>query len=234
MAEPRSPQDLDLGEVIRRCAQETDRFFRRERVDPRFCLELFRRALVLRDQAAWEAIYVQYSPLVLSWVEQHPSFPSLNEEPDFFVNRAFSKLWSAVPPERFHQFKELKAILRYLKMCTGSSIIDHVRLEERYHQAQDPLGLDILAKARTSDTEREVLDEAAARLLLRCVEERLRSPAERAVVHGMFVLGLKPRDILAQHPDLFGTIKDVYRVKQNLMARLRRDKGLRKCWGEDA
>ncbi len=234
MAEPRSPHDLDLGEVIRRCAQETDRFFRRERVDPRYCLELFRRALVLQDQAAWEAIYAQYAPLVLGWVEQHSSFPSVDEEPEYFVNRAFAKMWSAITPEKFRGFDELKAILRYLKMCTGSSIVDHLRQEERYHQAQDPQDLDILDQARMSDTERSVLEQMGRELFRRCVEERLHGQAERTVFHAMFVLGMKPREVQDQYPELFPTVTDVYRVKQNMVARLRRDKGLRNCLGEDA
>ena len=234
MAEPRSPHDLDLGEVIRRCAQETDRFFRRERVDPRYCFELFRRALVLQDQGAWDAIYTQYAPLVLNWVEQHPSFPSLSEEPEYFVNWAFTKMWSAITPERFQEFAELKAILRYLKMCTGSSIIDHLRWEERYHQAQDSQDIDILDQARTSDTERSVLDRVDRELLRRCVEERLHGQAEQTVFYAMYILGMKPRDVRKQHPELFPQIDDVYRVRQNMIARLQRDKGLRNCLGKDA
>lgn len=43
------------------------------------------------------------------------------------------------------------------------------------------------------------------------------------MVHGSFVLGLKPGEIYSDRPDLFGSIGDVYNVKRNVLARLGRN-----------
>src|SRR6186713_2579488 len=87
-------QNLVLSGVIRRCAQESELFFRREPNDPRFCFELLRRAILEQNHDAWELIYRQYRPLVSGWVTRYPSFQDTGEEVDYFVNAAFDKFWS--------------------------------------------------------------------------------------------------------------------------------------------
>ena len=52
-------QDLTLAGVAHRCARETELFFQRQSYDPRYCCELFRRAIVDRDQGTWELVYAQ-------------------------------------------------------------------------------------------------------------------------------------------------------------------------------
>ena len=66
------------------------------------------------------------------------------------------------------------------------------------------------------------------------IDARLRSDKERRVVYGSFVLALKPRELYAQSPDLFRDVREVYRVKENVMARLRRDAELARVLGQDA
>ena len=70
---------LALASVAQRCARETELFFQRRRYNPRYCFELFRRAIVERSQGAWELAYAQYRPLVAGWVERHPAFPASGE-----------------------------------------------------------------------------------------------------------------------------------------------------------
>ena len=90
---------------------------------------LFQQAIVQRVAEAWEQIYQLYTPLVQKWVVRHPSFANTGEDVDYFVNRAFEKMWRALTPEKFANFPELKSLLAYLKMCVNSVIIDHLRAE---------------------------------------------------------------------------------------------------------
>jgi hypothetical protein len=55
------------------------------------------------------------------------------------------------------------------------------------------------------------------------VDARLRDEKERRVVYGSFVLALKPRELCAQFPETFCDVNQVYRIKENVLARLRRD-----------
>ncbi len=224
-------QTLALADITHRCARETELFFQRKSYDPRYCFELWRRAIMERDQLAWEHVYDQYCPLVTGWVKRHPAFPSSGEEVQYFVNRAFERLWAALTPGKFSQFQHPKSVLRYLQMCVNSVILDGVRVAE---QALVGSQVDVASdEGRASG--RTVEDQALALVgqeeFWAEIEARLRNEKERRVVYGSFVLALKPREILAQYRDTFRDVREVYRIKGNVLARLARDPELRsrKC-----
>ena len=54
------------------------------------------------------------------------------------------------------------------------------------------------------------------------------------MVYGSFVLALKPRELYAQFRETFRDVKEVYRVKENVLARLRRDAELQEFLVRDA
>jgi DNA-directed RNA polymerase specialized sigma24 family protein len=224
---------LSLAGVARRCAEQTDRFFQRRSHDPRYCFELFRRAIVGRNERAWEIVYQQYQPLVTGWVQRHSAFASSGEEVPYFLNRAFEKMWAALSPERFGQFPNLKSLLRYLQMCVHSVLLDHVRGTEVTRVALDVHALDA-AQPLSNPVEEEVLDALQRREIWRAVTARLKDNQEQAVVYGSFVLGLKPRELCVHYADSFRDVREVYRVKENVLARLRRDDDLLHLLGGDA
>lgn len=217
---------LPLSRLASRCAQETERFFRREDHDPEPCYELFRRALQARDDAAYAALYHQYQPMVRRWVQQHPAF-SGDEEADLFVNSAFEKLWQAVTPEKFHRFPNLKSLLAYLKLCVHSVLIDHVRSRQLAIADQEPQHVLLSDLRPEADPLRMAIAQVERGDLWRLIRSKLQDERERTVIYGCFVLSLKPRELYAQRPDLFGDVQEVYRTKQNVLERLRRDKDLR-------
>ncbi|RME44390.1 MAG: sigma-70 family RNA polymerase sigma factor [Chloroflexi bacterium] len=229
-----SPQLLSLAGIAHRCAQETDLFFRRQSYDPRYCFELFRRAFLHRNQRAWELVYAQYRPLVAGWVERHAAFPATGEETQYFVNRAFEKMWSAVSPDGFDRFPDLRSLLSYLQMCVHSAIVDEVRSAERLAVDVD---VDVSAatnRAGSPSVEDQALTQAQREELWQFVNERLNDEKERLVVYGSFALALKPRQLYAELGHAFSDVSEIYRIKQNVLARLRRDPELKKLLGEDA
>lgn len=224
---PNDPRALGLSSLAHRCAQETDLFFRREAYDPTFCYELFRRAIVLGDQNAHERLYVQYKSLVAGWVERHSSFSSTGEEIQYFVNRAFEKLWRALSPAKFDQFADLKALLAYLKMCTHSAIIDYSRSHQHAVADEESSHEHLVAGQHSGDDlEEDVIQQALRADFWRLIDERINGEKERAVIYGSFVLALKPAELHTHYADLFSDVKDVYRTKQNVIERLRRDQSL--------
>ena len=54
------------------------------------------------------------------------------------------------------------------------------------------------------------------------VNEQLKDEQERQVIYAMFILALKPREIASQYPQMFNGANEVYRVKENVINRLRR------------
>ena len=220
------PQRMSLPDLAASCARETDRFFAREPHDPRYCYELLRRALVERSELAWELVYRQYRPLVTRWVTQHPAFVSSGEESAYFVNRAFERLWSGMDPDRL-SVSELRGVLRYLQMCVASVLLDHVRAAEHATlraQAELPTETFSAADPTVEQRAQAALDVDA---LWREIDARLVDDRERAVVYGSYALGLKPRQILAHYDHVFANVGEIYRIKENVLARLRRDELLK-------
>jgi len=215
---------LTLSGLAHRCSEETDRFFRREPYDPRYCYELLRRAILQRDPRAWELVYAQYKSLVTGWAARHPAYREGEEEIQYFVNRAFEKLWNSIPPEKFYRFPDLKALLRYLQMCTHSAVVDHSRLAQRAARlaAEEPLDSEAAAVSEIASNSDDL--DAVQRLeWWQKLMAHLHDEREQLVVHGTYVLDLKPRELCRRYRSVFSSVREVYRVKQNVLARLRRD-----------
>jgi DNA-directed RNA polymerase specialized sigma24 family protein len=229
MSIPSSVEILSITGLRHLCAQESDRFFRRQEHDPRYCFELFRRAVYQRNEFAWELVYAQYQPLVRGWVERHSLSATADEETQYFVNRAFEKMWTALTPQKFGNFPDLKSVLGYLQMCVHSVIVDHLRSKERATLLDDER-FSAIADEGQSTVERQVGSRLDRGELWRQLNERMRNDKERKIIYGSFVLAMKPREIFAQFSDSFDNIEEIYRVKENVMARLRRDKELKKIF----
>lgn len=226
---------ISLTDLAQKCALETDRFFRDQPYDPQYCFELFRLAVVGRQELAWEAVYSQYRGLVGRWVQQHSGFAASGEEAQYFINRAFEKIWAALTPEKFAQFPDLGYLLRYLKMCVHSVISD-------YHRALEP-GLElplerpleaepvIAAGNPRQDPEKELIGRTQRLSFWNALCERLNGEKEYQVIYGSYMLALKPGDLFDAFPGLFADVDEVYRIKQNILARLRRDGELAESLG---
>ncbi len=227
-AEPRRSelQQLPLAELVDRCRAETEKFLRREPHRDDYCLELFRRAIGESDQAAWAAVVGQYRGMVLSWVRRHPAWSTAREDEDYWVNRTFERFWTAIGPDRLAAFPGLAALLRYLKMCAHSVLLDEVR-------SQAPVALETSADPPAEadpaqDVEGLVTGRVAAGELWAAVRAETQDEAERIVAYLCLAHGLKPREIVERHPDRFAGVADVYRAKRNLLDRLRRSPDIQK------
>ncbi len=227
-----SLHSLTLSSVAQRCAEESDHFFHRREHDPRFCFELFRRAIEERDERAWRFLCDQYRPLVAGWVKRNEAFAGSKEDVSFFVNGAFAKMWSAVTPEKFAGFDDLKSLLRYLQLCVSSVITDHVRAVEYYERLEDlPPNVEEATGIRV---ERRALDRAERESFWEAINARLKDEQEKLVVYYSYVVGFKPSQIMERRPDAFDDVREIYRIKENVLARLRRDDALRELFSPDA
>lgn len=215
---------LPVLELARRCREETVRFLRGDDRDDAFCFEIFARAVVQRSDEAWEAIVAQYRGIVLAYVSQHSAAAMLHEQDDYWVNRAFQRFWTAVGPERFDRFPDLPALLKYLKLCVHSVLLDEVRARRASTSSLDELP-DTQPAQR--DDEQSVIGRLAGEQLWATIARELQGEAEEKVVYLSFARDMKPAEIVRRHPDLFASVADVYRVKRNVIERLRRSPSVR-------
>ncbi|MBX5455828.1 MAG: sigma-70 family RNA polymerase sigma factor [Thermogemmatispora sp.] len=212
--------------LARACAEETSRFLKQNRADERYCLELFRRALMLRDEEAWACLYQQYAPLVLSWIHQHPAATPLLEHDggQSVVNLVFAKFAQALTPGRVQQFDSLAALLKYLKMCVHSVVTDEGRVQQLQQLEQTLEALE--HEPAVADPAEEVVAQLSAQDLWQAILEELHSEEERMLIYLAYVQGLKPSEICLRFQHLFPSVNDVYRLKRNMLDRLRRNRRL--------
>ena len=217
---------LSVNDLARYCTEETNKFLRNSISNDRYCLELFRRAIVKRDEDAWTCIYQQYAPLVLTWVNQHQSAASLLGQDGGapLVNAAFAKFAQALTPAKMGNFDTLAAILKYLKMCVHSVIADEVRARQArlYEETLDA----IEQEPSTEDPAEDVISGLSIQSLWQVIQEELNGEDERLLIYLAYVQGMKPAEICTQHQQLFPSVEDVYRIKRNVLERLRRNRRL--------
>ena len=234
MSHKDNPKLLELAELSARCKEETDLFQTRQDNDTRYCFELFRRAICNQDQFAWAMICKQYETLIANWwINPHRGFKSSGEDVGQIINRTFEKFWNAITPEKFGKFSDLSSLLRYLKLCVHSVIVDHNRLAE-----QPSLYLsDGEERIKSKDTnplpEEVVIDREFRQEFWEWINAQFNSEKERLVVYGSFSLNLKPKEIHNKFRNKYNNIDEIYATKQNILARLRRNPELQKFLGNN-
>lgn len=251
-------ESWDIDRLATQCAQETRAFFRDDASDPRYCYELFRRALTAQVQAAWSAIYTEYAPLVTGWIREHPVYVTLDEDPETFVNCAFAGVWRRLSaPDTLAGFPTLEGILAYLKACARSCVRDAYRKQQSAQRHTPTLSLDAgalhgepgsttaAASAQSSATGpatgdpatpgQEPLQQiiAAERRaeMDAIIRQHVHDEKERLVFMSTFEWDLKPRQIYASYAQQFADVQEVYRLKRNLLERLGRDPALQSLAG---
>jgi hypothetical protein len=212
-------------QLLRAEAQAQERTYARgEPSEDAAGLELFRRAIDERDESAWQAVVEVYRGLLVAQAGRKLVRNLVVEDDGFCVDRAFQRFWHATSTRQLTHFEDLPSILKYLKLCLGSVLLDQARARRR----QAWVSLDDVAPdgVVTADPSNQVIGQLARRELWAAIDRDLPDTGERLVAHLSFVAGLSPREILARHPEKFQDVYDVYRTKRNMIERLRRSQSI--------
>jgi RNA polymerase sigma factor (sigma-70 family) len=225
----RLTEHLSVQTLAEHLREESEKFLHKQPSDDRYGLALFARAIIKRDEDAWACIYQQYAPLVLTWVNQHQSATSLlaQDGSASLVNASFAKFSQAITPAKMSNFDSLAAVLKYLKLCVHSVIADEVRSRQA-RQYEETIEL-IDHEPASDDPADDVVSRISAQGLWQVIQEELNGEDERVLIYLAYVQGMKPSEISSQHHRLFPSVEDVYRVKRNVLERLRRNRAIRDC-----
>lgn len=211
---------LTVAQLAERCRDETRKFQNRLTSDTRYCFELFRAALEALQPDAFTELYQVYHQRVRAWVTHHPAFIHSHEDPEIFVQEAFSSFYFALRGERFARFADLKAVLRYFRLCAESAVLEYTR------RIRPPL-------IDGDDQDIEIADTAdALNKHIHALEvwERIRQllPNERQqrLAYYAFVLWLKPSEIAELYPDEWPSARDVTVALYAVRVTLRQDTAL--------
>jgi DNA-directed RNA polymerase specialized sigma24 family protein len=220
-----APADLSASDLQRAAAEETTRYRRGAAHDDRFAFELFRRALVGRNDEAWAALVALYNAQVTYWCARARVSDDDVEE---LASAAWAKFWRSFSAEKLQEANQTSAVLRYLKLCANSVAIDAARRRS----AMVTLG-DEAAPSQACSPIDDLLDQIGHQLLWRAIDGHLNGAGERVFMRLAFVQGMKPAEVQAARPDLFPTVQEVYRTRHCVLNRLRRSAALRRWQQED-
>lgn len=184
--------------------------------------ELFRRAIVERDDDAWAEIAMRYRRLLIAWAGQCSAKVQIAEDGDAIADQALARAWRALSSAEFAAFPNLAALMAYMRACVAAVVIDANRSQVAYERVQQCVRLGDVATP-----EDLLMAQWAREELWRCAIEVAATPQERAILIDSFVFELPPRAIHARHPRLFASVDDVYAIKRNLLNRLQRSRAIR-------
>jgi|GEM_PF-1797101 len=215
-------ESVPLVALLEGARQEMACFQRRQQAANVCAFELFRRALVLRDEAAWVGLYDLYAHLIESWI-LHSAHASFLENLDALVNETFAKFAHALTGRDLRAFATTPALLAYLKRCAASVVADDQRQRQQWSREERLSALE--REPQVADPADAIAGQQAARDLWRAMSREVSCEAERLLLESC-VQGVQPRDLASRYPDLFPTIDAVYDTKRNLLERLRRSRAV--------
>jgi hypothetical protein len=212
-----SIRQMNLTLLADRCTDEMKLHRRKETYDDRFCLEIFRRAIMQRLDQAWEVLQQRFGETVRIWLHSHASndVALMRDSEENYVAQTFSRFWYAVRDQHL-EFSSLNAALSYLHATLNGILTDTLRSHLRSREVPIP----------ESGFSEEPLSEDSvdASSAWQSIQRLLIDQREQRVAYLLYYCGLKPREIVTRCPQEFDDIKEVYRLNHNVVERLRRNR----------
>ena len=209
--------ELSLRVLSEYGAQEMGKYRRKEPSDDRYCLEIFRRAVKLQNNEAWDALQALLSESIRLWFARHPYRGAvLRCEPveQNYIDDTFRRFWHAVSDQRL-LFSSLASAMSYLHMCLNCAVMDTLRAYARPREEYIPdYGYPNEPVAEDSYYEGELWD---------VIKSLLPGVREQRVAFLLFQCNLKPREIVRYCPGEFSGEGEIYRMKRNIMERILRN-----------
>lgn len=198
------------------CLRELNNYQRGEPSTDTYGLELLHRATIQGDQEAWTWLQYCFSGVVRAWLHRHPSRGAAYrlESEENYVAQAFERFWQATTLTHQVEFRTLAAALQYLRASLNGAILDTLRAYSRPREVSLP--------EPGGPGEPEVEDKTDRSEVWEILKELLPNRREQRVAYLLFHCGLKPREIVRFCPQEFRDIREIYRVRRNIMERLLR------------
>lgn len=211
---------MHLTNLAAYCKEEMQKYCRGEVGDDCYALEIFRRAMKLQDEQAWNVLQQCFGGLVYSWMRRHTKRErayALDTEENY-VAQAFTRLWQASINNSELHFVTLAAALNYLRASLNGAIMDTLRIythpnEISLPDASDSTGIGEMAAEEQDDSEE----------LWNIVRSLLSNEREIRLAYLHFHCGLKAREIVSFCPNEFQDVQEIYRLRHNIFKRLTRN-----------
>jgi hypothetical protein len=207
---------LSVSVLTEHCTRELSNYRRGNPSNDQYAVELLRRATVQGDQDAWQWLHQSFSEVVRGWLRCHPSKEAachLDSEENY-VAQAFERLWQVTVHQQL-EFSTLAAALRYLRASLNGALLDTLRAYSRPREVSLPEPDDL--------GEPQVEDSTGSGEVWEILQTMLPNVREQRLAYLLFHCGLKPREILHFCPQEFSDVREIYRLRRNIMERLLRN-----------
>jgi hypothetical protein len=210
------PGEMSLEALASRSLLEIRRFRRKELSDDRYSLELLRRALVEQDDLAWSIVYTQWLESVRHWFRGNANRAAAlrYDDEQTYIDDTFKRFWQSVKTQQL-EFSSLGSVLRYLRLCLNSVMIDTLRAYARKD-------LQTLPEPGSPD-ELLVEDSYHESEWWSVIESMLTDGRELRAIYLLYHCGLKPKEIMLRCPGEFADEQEIYRVRRTGLDRLKRN-----------
>src|SRR5450755_32736 len=210
--------NMSLTDLVERCTGEINKYRRKETSEDQYCLEIFRRAVILRESEAWAVLQRQFGENVRVWLSRHPYCDAAlrHDGEQSYIDDTFRRFWQAVSEQRLI-FSTLAGALSYLHLCLNCAIMDALRAYSR--PKEEPLP----DYGQFDTDEPAVEDSYQGSELWEIIEALLPGEKEKRVAFLHFHCNLKPREIIRYCPGEFSNEDEIYRLKRNIMERVLRN-----------
>jgi hypothetical protein len=211
-----SPHEMSLKALADRSLLEMHKFHCKELGDDRYCLELLRRALVEQDEAAWSIVYTQWQESVRRWFRAHANCSAAlrYDDEQTYIDDTFKRFWQSVKAQQL-ELSSLAGMLRYLRLCLNSVIIDTLRAYARKQLQPLP--------EPDSPDDPGAEDSYHESEWWSVIESVLADQRERRVIYLLYHCGLKAKEIMLRCPGEFANEHEIYRLRRNGLDRLKRN-----------
>ena len=211
------PGAMSLSALADRCTSEINNYRRGEASNDQYCLELFRRAMLERDDSAWALLVERFHEYMLGLFRRHlrQEAAARLDSPENYVARAFERFWLATVHNQQLEFTTLAAALSYLRNCLNGAILDTLRTYSRSREVALPEpGFAESPAVDDQDDGQELWD---------IIQSLLPNERERRVAYLLFHCNLKPREIVRRCTQEFSNVQEIYHRRRNITERLMRD-----------
>ena len=208
---------MSVTELADRCMSEINNYRNGEPSGDQYSVELFRRALILRDALAWEIVQQRFNALILQWMRSHPmrNVASRFDSDENYVAQAFTRFWQATAVNQKIEFRSLAAVLRYLRATLNGTILDTLRAYSRAREMPLP------EPGETGELIAKEQDDG--RELWGVIKSLIPDKRQQRVAYLLFHCRLKPREIVHYCSEEFSDVQEIYRLRCNIFERLLRN-----------
>lgn len=209
--EDRTNKEDIINTLASQCSDEYIQFLENSIQIYTACYELFRHALEFDNAFAFGKIFQIYQSQVKKWILQHSYSRYLDQSPEHFISVTFSAFYFSLRSKPIAAFPDLAHLLKYLKMCVHTALVQHVRASKK-RQIHQTLTEEVTAKPAKK------VDESDR--ILQHIHEIITDPDDRLIVRLVFIEERKPAEIAELYPQHWDSPRAVsialYRIRRNL------------------